>query len=194
MLLLGLQNEVLSMVFTEIYSRFMEIIFAPVRNTEMMWILVPVIASLLLMELYFKRYADEGLGWDTAFGNSLVLIFVSIDLFRFLHGSGMLEYVALENALVIAVALLGLMLTLTSFFHILPKQMVFGFSSRLPVNVIACLAVIIIYSGISIDVYTAIVSVIFTVLVWLLLKAFDMLIPESGEIPELENIESEEEK
>lgn len=182
------------MVFLEIYERFIEIILAPFQSREMMWILVPVIASLFLMDFYFKRYKREELGWNTAFGNSLVLIFVSIDLFRFLYNHDMLDYVALENALVIAIALLGFMLTLESFFHLLPKDAAFGFSSRLPINVIAGLAIIIIYSGISIDIYTAIVAVIFTVIIWFLLKAFSLLVPESGEIPELEDIEKEDEE
>ena len=39
----------------------------------------------LIMTLYFGRHRDEELGWNTAFGNSLTLLFVSIDLFRYIY-------------------------------------------------------------------------------------------------------------
>lgn len=169
----------------------MDIVFAPVYYKDMIWILIPLLVSLLLMEFYFNRYKAEELGWNTAFSNSLVLIFVSLDLLRFLYTHGMLDYVTLENALVIAVVFLGLTLTVMTFFHALPKELAYGFSSRLPINIVAYLAVVIIYAGIMIDFYTAVASVFFAVLVGLVLKLISWLIPESGEIPELEKIEEE---
>ena len=157
----------------------------------MIWILIPLLISLFLMEFYFKRYKKEELGWNTAFSNSLILIFVSLDLLRFLYNNHMLKYVNLENALVIAVLLLGLTLNIITFFHVIPKKTAFGLSSRLPINIIAYITVIIIYSGIIIDFYTAIAAVIFAVLVRLILTLISLLVPESGEIPELESIGQE---
>lgn len=180
------------MVFVELYQRFIEITLAPIHFKEMIWILTPLLVSLLLMEFYFDRYKNEELGWNTAFGNSLVLIFVSLDLLRFLYNHGMLDYVTLENALVIAVVLLGLTLTVMTYFHILPKEVAFGLSSRLPINIIAYLTVVIIYAGIIIDFYTAVASVFFAVFVGAVLKLVSWLVPESGEIPELESIEENE--
>lgn len=177
------------MVFIELYERFVEIILAPVQYKEMIWILTPLLVSLLLMEFYFKRYKEEELGWNTAFGNSLVLIFVSLDLLRLLYNKGMLEYVTLESALAIAVVLLGLTLTILTFFHALPKETAFGLSSRLPINMIAYLAIVIIYAGIAIDVYTAVAAVLFSTFIGAILRLISWLIPESGEIPELENLE-----
>lgn len=143
------------------------------------------------MELYFDRYKREELGWNTAFGNSLVLIFVSLDIIKYLYVHGMLEYVMMENALAIAVIMLGLALTVMSFFHVLPKEVAFGLSSRLPINIIAYLTVVVIYAGIPINVTTGVAAVIFAILVGLFLKLVGWLIPESGEIPELENIEKD---
>lgn len=179
------------LVFVELYQRFVDIVFAPFYYKDMVWILIPLLVSLLLMEFYFDRYKAEELGWNTAFGNSLVLIFVSLDLLRFLYIHGMLDYVTLENALVIAVVFLGLTLTVMTFFHVLPKELAYGFSSRLPINIVAYLAIVIVYAGIVIDFYTAVASVFFAVLVSLVLKLVSWLVPESGEIPELEKIEEE---
>ena len=101
----------------------------------------------------------------------------------------MLYYISLDNALAIAVVFLGLALTVMTFFHVVPKELAFGLSSRLPINMVAYLTIVIIYAGIKIDFYTAIASVIFAVLAGVALKLISLLIPESGEIPELENIE-----
>jgi len=157
----------------------------------MIWILAPLLVTLLLMEFYFNRYKGEELGWNTAFGNSLILIFVSIDILKFLYTHRMLDYVTLESALAIAVILLGFVLMILSFFHLMPKELAFGLSSRLPINIIAYLTIVIIYSGMIIDFYTAVASIIFAVIVGAVLRLVSLLIPESGEIPELENIEKE---
>lgn len=179
------------MFFIELYNRFIEIVLAPAHNKDMIWILAPLLATLLLMELYFDRYKGEELGWNTAFGNSLVLIFVSVDIIKFLHTNDMLSYVTIKSALAIAVILLGLSLTILSFFHSLPKELAFGLTSRLPINLITYLTVVIVYADIIIDVYTAIASVLFAVIAGVLLKLISLIVPESGEIPELENIEEE---
>ncbi|MBM3200253.1 hypothetical protein FJZ53_04910 [Candidatus Woesearchaeota archaeon] len=157
----------------------------------MIWVFAPLVATLVLMELYSDYYKAEELGWNTAFGNNLVLIFVSLDLLRFLYNKGELGYATLESALVIAVAILGVTLTVIDFFHSLPKDLAFGMSSHFPVNIIACLTIIIIYSGIKIDIYTGVAAVVISVIVYTILKIVNWIIPDSGEIPELENIGEE---
>ncbi len=75
-------NISLTYLSTEFFPRCLHIITSPVRNPDMLWMLVPLLATLIFMEFYFGRYKDEELGWNTAYGNALVLAFVSIDLFR----------------------------------------------------------------------------------------------------------------
>jgi len=70
---------------TEVYSRFIELVTAPYHHTELLWITIPLIIVVLLMEFYFGRYEKEELGWNTAVGNALVLLFVAMDLYRYVY-------------------------------------------------------------------------------------------------------------
>lgn len=171
-----------------VFQRFIELATAPYYFRDMIWILAPLLVSLLLMEFYFDRYKAEQLGWNTAFGNSLVLIFVSLDILRFLYNNNMFEYANLSNALAISVVFVGFALTLLTFFHIIPKELAFGLSSRLPINMISYLTIVIIYAHITIDIYTGIAALIFAIFISIALKIMSILIPESGEIPELEDV------
>ena len=72
-----------------LYLRFRELFLAPVHHPSMIWIVVPLLMALLLMTIYFAKYRDEELGWNTALGNSLVLIFVSVALLLSIKTSGL---------------------------------------------------------------------------------------------------------
>jgi hypothetical protein len=65
-------------VLTIFWQRFLEILSAPSVHQEMIWIVLPLLLIIVLMTVYFAKYKDEELGWNTALGNSFILIFVSI--------------------------------------------------------------------------------------------------------------------
>lgn len=165
----NIAQQISQFMFT-VYDRFLVILKAPAAFPDMIWILTPLILTLLLMELYFGRYIEEELGWNTAFGNSLVLIFVSIDLIRTLYYQNNNNIVIdLEFAIVLAVILEGLLLTLIDYFHLLPKKVAFDISSKFPTNFIAYIAVILVYTDsyyLPLD-RTTLYAFIFTLLVFL---------------------------
>jgi hypothetical protein len=106
------------------------------------------------MEFYFGRYKEEELGWNTAFGNSIVLLFVAIDSFRHLYepsGQKVLEYIATASDIKIIVPLfillLALVLMLVDFFHFLPKKFAYVISSPTYINLLGVFGIIIVYSN-----------------------------------------------
>ena len=139
-------------VTDDLYPRGFAIIDAPLKTPEMLWMLVPIIASGILMEFYFGRYKEEELGWNTAFGNSLVLTFVSIDLFRHTYeptGMTILESLqGPDGKITIAMMLFGfaILLVLMDYFHFLPKKLAYAISSSSFVHMIALLGIVIVYS------------------------------------------------
>ena len=98
----------LDFLLNEILSRLTAIITAPYVYPHMLWIILPLLLSLLFTEFYFSRYTYEELGWGSAFGNALVLIFVSLDLLRYLYGQGFLYVFDLKTILAVCVAMEGL--------------------------------------------------------------------------------------
>jgi len=161
-------------------DRITEIITAPNNVKDMIWILAPIIITLLLMEFYFSRYSDEELGWNTAFGNSLVLVFVAIDLTRRLYETTFFQ-IDTKAAIILAIVLEGIMLTFINFFHLLPKQLAFKISYKLPINFTAIIAVILVYTNIPIDIITGIAFFILLIGIVLLSGVVHVLMPKVRE-------------
>lgn len=170
----------LGTLITQIYDRTIEIIIQPGKNTEMIWILAPLILTLLLMELYFSRYENEQLGWNTAFGNSLVLIFISASLIRHLYINGLLTYnlEPYKIGTTFAVLIVGFILTILDYSHALPKKIAFGLSSRLPINFLAYAAILIVYGNLPIDFITAIGFIVVLLLLSVVLRIIHDMVPK----------------
>ena len=179
-------------VLNNLIERFFDVLLAPYNVKEMLWILTPLFLAMILIELYFARYFFEEEGWNMPYSNSLILIFVSIDLFRVLNAGGELSGVNPRNALAIAVATLGIILTASNFLHMWSREFAFGVSNHLPVNFIAYMSVIIIYAKIPLDIYTLIVSVGVFLLFVLLIYFIRFIVPRAIELDEEELNERKE--
>lgn len=149
--------------FPLMLARAKAILLAPVENTEMLWMVIPLLITLVIMETYFGRYVNDELGWNTAVGNALVLLFVSMDLLRTLvrqlpppHTVQTVLPHFHEGKFIIAllVGLGGVYLLLTDFFRILPKQIAFNLSSAFPINYTGYLALVLTYSNIPLGWHT----------------------------------------
>jgi len=106
------------------------------------------------MEFYFGRHKDEELGWNTAYGNALILLFVAIDLFRHLYEPSkdtLLGFFTTTNDIKIIIPILifvlGFILAFIDFFHFLPKKIAYAISSPPYINLIGLLGIIIVYSN-----------------------------------------------
>ncbi len=151
---------------------FFALIKAPAQYPQMMWIVLPILIVIILMTLYFARYKDEELGWNTALGNALVLIFVSLDLFREIYLRG--EVATLDNfatfgGITFIVALLfieGIVLLFVNFTHALPKRISYLISSPLSVYLLAYTVIALVYSQIILSI-TSVLALIVLFLVLL---------------------------
>lgn len=173
-------------ISSNVFQRFTELITAPYHYKEMLWITLPLVIALLLMELYFGRYAKEELGWNTAVGNSLVLIFVTIDLIR--HLTSITTDPSFMNVvfgnfdkiiLIAIVAFSSLWLLTAEFFHFIPKKLAFLISSSLPVNITAYIIIIAVYTAIPLDLTTLIAAIMLFIALMLVFKIIHFFEPIS---------------
>jgi len=79
---------------------------------------------------------------------------------------------------------LAVLLTVINFLHILPENMAYGLSSKLPLNFIAYIGLILIYSEIPIDFLTLAASIVLLVIVSTVIILLRSLIPTSTEVAE----------
>lgn len=149
-----------------VLERLVELLNAPAVNPEMGWIVAPLVLTLVLMTFYFGKYTEEELGWNTAVGNSIVLLFVSIDLLRYLfhltEPGSILNYQDewVKALISLGVVAEGITLLLSSFFKALPKHFTFFICSPLPVNLQAYVAIAIVYTDIPFDLATLVAALL----------------------------------
>ena len=178
-------NTTWSYLSTDLFNRGLDIVEAPLYVPNMLWMLLPLLATLLLMELYFGRYKEEELGWNTAFGNTLVLIFISIDLFRRIFepsGQSILQFIISASDIKVIIPLwiagLALVLMIVDFFHFLPKKVAYILCSPTYINLLGLLGIVIVYSPtIPLDWTTVFACAILFAIVNLLMLLLHYLVP-----------------
>lgn len=175
-------------VLPSLWERFAQVAAAPVSSPEMLWIAIPLVVTLFTMEFYFGRYRRESLGWNTAVGNSLILVFVSLDLLRQIYGSASINSVAEvfalhpgKTILAVAVGLSGLLILYYDFFHLLPRRFAFTISSYLGVNLLAYLSAAVIYADLGIDWYTLFAALLFFLFAAVFFAFVRKIEPKPGE-------------
>lgn len=171
--------------FTEVlmptlWARLIELLSAPSANPQMFWIITPLIVTLLVMTFYFGKYARDELGWNTALGNSIVLLFVSIDLMRYIFNlsspGSVINYELhpISTIICIIVAVEAVTLMFTSFFKALPKTITFLICAPLPVNLQAYLAISIVYTKITLDWYTLLAVIVLFIILYMIIKILQL--------------------
>lgn len=121
------------------------LVSAPSQDSSMLWEVLPIIVTALALEFYFAKHKEEELGWNSAYTNGLVLIFVGANLMRFVFEN---DLVSLTNArfwATIGVLLVGFLLAVMDYFHVLPKVIAFKISSKLFLNYLAYIAIVYVH-------------------------------------------------
>lgn len=182
-------------------ERLIIVVTAPLEHQEMIWILFPAITTMLLMTIYFGRYRREELGWNTAVGNALVLIFVSLNLFEQAYPQAnpiralttfFREITAstgadlLPGIVASIIFLYAFILLIVDFFHWLPKKAAFFISSPLPINTIAYFGIVFVYSAtannpLALDGYTLASFITIFLLLYIVLGIIQFLEPHKRE-------------
>lgn len=160
-----------------VWARFLELALVPLRNTDMLWAAVPLVAATAFITLYFARHQREELGWNTAFGNTMVFLFMAMNLIREMYQSS--SPPSWENVtsnplyltFTVALACAGAFLMLVTYFHLLPKRLAFAIFSAVPINVAAYVMISIVYAGVPADPVTGVAGIVLMAAVWVAAQA-----------------------
>lgn len=145
---------------------------APVHEPELIWLLIPLLFTLVVMTFYFGMYRREELGWNTALGNSIVLMFITLDLFRQIYHytpvpdmDNFINY-PIQTILVIVIFTEALILALFAFYHVLPRKVMYFIASPLPVNLQAYIIMSIVYTRFTPNWYMLSAAVLAFIILW----------------------------
>lgn len=170
----------------EIFPRFLEMIFVTIQKKETLEILIPLIITLFLVQLYFGRNKDEQIGWNTAYANCIVLLFVTAHLGTYVYEQygldafynlGSVAYY--KTLFVLILGLVALSLMFIDFFHSIDERFSFLMSSSIFINVISFIGVVLVYSSIEFDLVTLYASLFIFLLVIVFFKIVRALVPPS---------------
>ncbi len=177
-----MQNGFFSEHILNVINRTQELITAPSQFPEMIWMVIPLIAVTFIMTFYFSTHKFEELGWNTAVSNSMIGIFIAIDLLRYLYNltfPGTIQnwFIDPLKFLVIAgVIAESLFLVFTDWLHFLPKKVAFFISSPLPVNLTSYVVMTIVYTDVAIDRYTLFSGLLLFAVLFLLLHSIKVIV------------------
>ncbi|UCD03604.1 MAG: hypothetical protein JSW73_03630 [Candidatus Woesearchaeota archaeon] len=154
----------------EILQRLVDIIISPFKDPAMLWEVLPLVITVLIIVLYFGRYKNEQLGWNSALTNSLVLLYVGTNLLYYLYLNDSLSIFSEYTLVAIAVALVGLSLAFLNYHHILPKKISFGIASVLPINFLAFLSIVFVHGHLKLDLSSLFAAIILFVIIFSIVK------------------------
>lgn len=174
-------GEGAGVILAHVWDRFMELLNAPASEPQMLWFAIPLIFATLMMTLYFGRYRKEELGWNTAFENTMIFLFISFDLVRRMYYSaepyGWANIFAnpLYFMITVGLALVSIVSMLLVYYHLLPKRVTFLLFSKLPINIALYVTMTIVYAGVAADWVTVGAGALLFIVVWVVIKAIQML-------------------
>lgn len=171
------------------------ILVSPWLSLDTLWTVLPLVMILVLIHLYFGRYRTEELGWNSAFSNSISLLWVCVILARSLFEEYGFKQIFYENGfremvLVGLLVFLVLSMLVFNYFHLLPKRLAFIFSSSDFVYVLAYVVISLIVGGFSINknsLFAAVLVYAVLVLFLQLIKSFVPVSPNSKQTLKKQN-------
>ena len=179
----GVKLNVLEYFTQFVFPRFSEIVLA-LLNYSVLGAVAPLLITLLFLDVYFGRWKNEKLGWNTAFGNSIVLLFVSVNLFSSLWGryseNIFLRATVLPKFILVMLIMTQAVLLMTVvYLHAIPKNFSFFLASPLTINLLAFITIILVYAEIPLDIHTFTAALILYILMYLIFLYIKHLIPPS---------------
>lgn len=170
----------LSILAQAVYGRFLDLALAPLQEQQMLWAAIPLAIATLFITLYFGRNRREELGWNTAFGNTMVFLFVAINLIREMYRQeGTWDSVLSNNlylALSIGLTLASMLLMAITYFHLMPKRAAFFLFSAPPINVTVYVVMSIVYADVPPDFLTVVAGILLLAAIVVLTRVIQLLI------------------
>ncbi|MFH1393603.1 MAG: hypothetical protein ABII71_05915 [Candidatus Micrarchaeota archaeon] len=175
------QEEVI-VILNQAWQRFIDMVLIPADRPEMLWSIVPLIIALIFMTMYFGRYKQESLGWNTAFGNTMVFLFVALNLIKEMYydaGISTIDgFLANPFHLFLSLGLAGasFLLMLITYFHKIPERVAFFLFSAPPLNVTIYVIMAMVYADVPADFLTLLAAIILLIVIMILTKLIKIVV------------------
>ncbi len=169
------RNLIIYMI-TRFIPRLVALLTTPIIHGEIFGLVLPLIIATISLTLYFGRYRNEEIGWNTAFSNNVFMLFIVGNLIVKIWSNDPLSNKAIFVYCLAAYTITQLIL---NYLHKIPKEISFKLNSTINTNLISYLAIVIVYSEIEFDSATLLASASIFATFYLVKRFIWLFIPMS---------------
>ena len=177
---------------TVVLPRIQDLVITAYHDEEILWAVVPVLINLFLIQIYFGRNKEEIIGFDTAYANSIVVIFVGAGLIKYMQETYALqaflvpETDAFVKAIFVGVVLvLAFILALITLFHAVSQKFAAFITNAVVISFITLISIVIVHSSVQLDRDTLASGMIFFLAFYSFWRIFRLIIPSSTHAEEV---------
>lgn len=173
-------------MISELWGTILELLKLTAEPDVLWTIVLPLAIGTIVMVVYFQKYRDERPGWNGYVANSLILIFISVALFRHIYEIdifGFGNYIAYvgKTLAVFLLLLIGSTIVNLNFGHFLPEAVSRHVSSPLGINTFAYVVILYVQTSLensfilflSLIIILIVLLIVFNFIKWPLRKFFD---------------------
>jgi len=164
-------------IWTNILEGFREIFSSPLRDLSILWLLIPIILFWLFMEVYFGRYKEEKLGWNSALGYGLSMFWIVVMSFKTMFENSFELFSIDKIIFVIFVAAYSVFIIFVSFTHRMKAKIFFLFTSPTLVYYLFGIALLLVNDLLNITLWVIIDLVILYIIILIFELILRKLIP-----------------
>jgi len=178
-------------MLNEIWSALKGIFLSIANEPSILWYIAPIGVLWFILEIYFGIYEKEKLGWNTALGNGITLMWICVEGLRFLFLHKPEPFIA-RFFILCAILAYAILIIFLSFSHKLSSKLTYLLASPTPIFYLCFITTLWSHGLVAINKWTVLAMAflfVFLVLFSLLLKA---ILPERKGIAELPEISEEE--
>ncbi len=180
-------------LLTAAISKFGQILVAPIKNPELLWIVIPIYINWIATDYFQER---KGTDFGNAITNGIVTLWVGVDWLRQLSQNFVLDLAFLSK---IALCVLLLIYSLLIIFESAKAKKIAHYIGRVrEVSYFMLVLTPIVYGVIDVDKITIFAIILFFPIWYLIGEAIDRALPappgeekEVTNMPELKGLEPE---
>ena len=168
-------------IFENLIYGFNQILLAFTKDPSIWWLIAPVVLFWVIIEIYFGRYKNERLGWNTALGNGLSMFWIVVISLKTLFDKSLGLYSNDKLFFIIFIAVYSFFIILISFTHRIKENLFFLIASPTIVYFLSLIAILWINNLLLIDLWVAADLIILYVAVLIVEFLLRKLVPAASE-------------
>jgi hypothetical protein len=119
-------------MIAEIWSAVKDIFMGIQNQPSILWYLAPIAVLWFILEIYFGVYKKEKLGWNTALGNGITMMWFCVESMRHLFLNKPAPF-WIRFVIVMIILLYAVLIIFFSFSHHLSSKVTYTLASPTPV-------------------------------------------------------------